>query len=140
MNTDLQQHPFPVSKVRIDKWLWAARFYKTRSLAKQAIDGGKIRYNGARCKTSKEVEVGALIELRQGYDDVEIRVEQLSDQRRFTAKPRPASNAGSAMQPYAATIPAFCHLNLAPIRSSAGIYTVSSVKTAEHRLRPAQPL
>lgn len=88
MNTDLQQHPFPVSKVRIDKWLWAARFYKTRSLAKQAIDGGKIRYNGARCKTSKEVEVGALIELRQGYDDVEIRVEQLSDQRRGAPEAR----------------------------------------------------
>ena len=43
--------------VRIDKWLWAARFFKTRSLAKQAIEGGKVHYNGQRIKTSKNVEL-----------------------------------------------------------------------------------
>lgn len=88
MSTEIQAHPFPVDRVRIDKWLWAARFYKTRSLAKQALEGGKVRYNGARCKTSKEVEVGALIELRQGYDDMEVRVVQLSDQRRGAPEAR----------------------------------------------------
>ncbi len=88
MSESTAQHPFPVDRVRIDKWLWAARFYKTRSLAKQALEGGKVRYNGARCKTSKEVEIGALIELRQGYDELEVEVMQLSDQRRGAPEAR----------------------------------------------------
>ena len=70
------------SGVRIDKWLWAARFYKTRSIAKAMIEGGKVHYNGQRAKTSKEVEVGATIKLRQGNDEKEIIVTELSDQRR----------------------------------------------------------
>ncbi|MGO2503441.1 MAG: S4 domain-containing protein, partial [Cobetia marina] len=45
-------------QVRIDKWLWAARFFKTRGMAKKAIEGGKIQYNGSKVKTSKTVEVG----------------------------------------------------------------------------------
>lgn len=72
----------PLTRVRLDKWLWAARMYKTRSLAKQAIEGGKVHYNGARCKVSKDVEVGALLTLRQGWDEKEIEVLALSDQRR----------------------------------------------------------
>ena len=75
------RHPKEVAKVRLDKWLWAARFYKTRSLAKQAIEGGKVQYNGARSKTSKDVEVGALITARQGHSEKEVQVLQLSDQR-----------------------------------------------------------
>ena len=70
------------SGVRLDKWLWAARFYKTRSIAKAMIEGGKVHYNGQRAKTSKEVEVGATIKLRQGNDEKEIIVTALSDQRR----------------------------------------------------------
>ena len=70
------------SGVRVDKWLWAARFYKTRSIAKAMIEGGKVHYNGQRAKTSKEVEVGATIKLRQGNDEKEIIVTALSDQRR----------------------------------------------------------
>ncbi|WP_372864214.1 ribosome-associated heat shock protein Hsp15 [Spongiibacter sp.] len=69
-------------RVRLDKWLWAARFYKTRSIAKQAVDGGKVHYNGARCKVSKDVEIGALLTLRTGWDEREIEVVALSDQRR----------------------------------------------------------
>ncbi|MDB6062630.1 MAG: RNA-binding protein [Verrucomicrobiaceae bacterium] len=69
------------ASVRLDKWLWAARFFKTRSLAKQAIEGGKVRYNGERSKVSKEVEIGAKLNVRQGWDDVEIDVIALSDQR-----------------------------------------------------------
>jgi|TARA_Y100001951_G_scaffold18664_1_gene13870 ribosome-associated heat shock protein Hsp15 len=69
-------------RVRLDKWLWAARFYKTRSIAKQAIEGGKVHYNGARCKVSKEVELGALLTLRTGWDEREVEVLALSDQRR----------------------------------------------------------
>ncbi len=69
-------------KVRLDKWLWAARFFKTRSLAKQAIEGGKVHYNGERCKVSKEVELGATLTLRQGWDAKTVEVQALSDQRR----------------------------------------------------------
>jgi ribosome-associated heat shock protein Hsp15 len=70
------------AKVRLDKWLWAARFFKTRSLAKQAIEGGKVHYNGARCKVSKEVERDAVLTIRQGWDEKEIVVVGISDQRR----------------------------------------------------------
>lgn len=69
-------------KVRLDKWLWAARFYKTRSIAKQAIEGGKVQYNGQRCKVSKEVELGAMLSIRAGWDNREVEVIALSDQRR----------------------------------------------------------
>lgn len=68
--------------VRLDKWLWAARFYKTRALARQMIQSGKVHYNGQRTKPSKLVEVGALLKLRQGFDSKEIEVLALSDQRR----------------------------------------------------------
>ena len=71
-----------INKVRLDKWLWAARFYKTRSIAKQAIEGGKVHYNGARSKVSKEVEIGATLTIRQGHDEKEVKVLLLSDQRR----------------------------------------------------------
>lgn len=72
----------PTSGIRLDKWLWAARFYKTRSLAKQAIEGGKIQYNGDRCKVSKEVQVGAKLSLRVGLDTKVVTIIALSDQRR----------------------------------------------------------
>lgn len=67
--------------VRLDKWLWAARFYKTRTLAREMIDGGKVHYNGQRSKPSKMVEVGALIKLRQGNDEKVIQVIALNDKR-----------------------------------------------------------
>ncbi len=78
-------HPHPTDRVRLDKWLWAARFFKTRSLAKQAIEAGKVRYNEARSKVSKEVEIGAILTVRQGFDDCEVEVLALSDQRRSAA-------------------------------------------------------
>ncbi len=68
--------------VRLDKWLWAARFYKTRTIAKEMIDGGKVHYNGQRSKPNKNVEIGAMIKLRQGNDEKEIEVMALSYQRR----------------------------------------------------------
>ena len=68
--------------IRLDKWLWAARFYKTRSIAKAMIEGGKVQYNGQRAKVSKTVEVGAIIKLRQGNEEKEILVIALSDQRK----------------------------------------------------------
>lgn len=67
--------------VRLDKWLWAARFYKTRSIAREMIDGGKVDYNGVRAKPSRIVEVGAKIKLLRGNLRIEIEVLKLSDIR-----------------------------------------------------------
>lgn len=69
-------------EIRLDKWLWAARFYKTRTIAKAMIEGGKVHYNGQRAKVSKAVEIGATIKLRQGNEEKEIEVLALNDQRR----------------------------------------------------------
>ncbi|WP_075881391.1 ribosome-associated heat shock protein Hsp15 [Vreelandella massiliensis] len=74
--------------VRLDKWLWAARFFKTRALAKKAIEGGKVHYDGARVKTSKNVEVGAIIRVPQGWDVYDVEVTRLSDQRRGAPEAR----------------------------------------------------
>ena len=71
-----------MDKVRVDKWLWAARFYKTRNLAKQAIESGKIRSQGQRIKASKDIGVGLLLSVRGGWDEREIEVIALSDVRR----------------------------------------------------------
>lgn len=68
--------------VRLDKWLWAARFYKTRALAKQMIEGGKVHYDWQRTKCSKAVELGALIRVRQGFEEKTVEVLALSDQRK----------------------------------------------------------
>ena len=67
---------------RPDKWVWVARFYKTRTLAREMVDGGKVHYNGQRTKPSKEVEIGAMIKLRQGNDEKEVQVLALSNQRK----------------------------------------------------------
>jgi ribosome-associated heat shock protein Hsp15 len=69
------------TKVRLDKWLWAARFFKTRSLAKAAIEGGKVHLDGQRVKVSKEIAVGDVLQIRQGWDEKVVCVLQLSDQR-----------------------------------------------------------
>ncbi|MBW8185104.1 ribosome-associated heat shock protein Hsp15 [Shewanella nanhaiensis] len=74
-----------ITSVRLDKWLWAARFYKTRAIAKEMINGGKVHYNGQRAKSSKLAEVDAVIRLRQGYDEKEIVIKKLSEQRQNAA-------------------------------------------------------
>ncbi|MDX7987322.1 ribosome-associated heat shock protein Hsp15 [Xenorhabdus sp. 12] len=71
--------------VRLDKWLWAARFYKTRAIAREMIEGGKIHYNGQRSKPSKLVELNAKIKLRQGNDEKTVIVLALSEHRRGAA-------------------------------------------------------
>lgn len=68
--------------VRLDKWLWAARFYKTRALAREMIEGGKVHYNGQRSKPGKAVELNALLTLRQGNDDRTVLIVGISEQRR----------------------------------------------------------
>jgi ribosome-associated heat shock protein Hsp15 len=69
------------SKTRIDKWMWAARFYRTRSIARAAIQAGKVKYNGQKCKAGKLVEIGANIQFRAGFDDKEVIVIALREQR-----------------------------------------------------------
>lgn len=69
-------------RVRIDKWLWAARFFKTRSLAKQAIEGGKVQVDDQRVKASKELTTGMRLTIRQGHDEKQVLVIALSDKRR----------------------------------------------------------
>jgi len=76
-----QTHSAP-DKVRLDKWLWAARFYKTRAIAREMIEGGKVQYNGQRSKPSKWVETGAQVQVRQGNDLRTVIVVSLSEHRR----------------------------------------------------------
>jgi len=73
--------PVP-DKLRVDKWLWAARFFKTRSLAKAAIEGGKVQIGGRRIKVSREITIGEQLRVRQGWDERDVVVTGLSDQRR----------------------------------------------------------
>lgn len=67
--------------MRIDKWLWAARFYKTRSLAQGAVVGGKVKAGGERVKPAKEIKVGDGLEIRIGELEWRITVRALSDKR-----------------------------------------------------------
>ena len=67
-----------VESMRIDKWLWAARFFKTRSIAKAAIEGGKVHHNGERVKVSKEIRVGMELTVQQGFDRKTVKVLSLS--------------------------------------------------------------
>jgi len=69
-------------KCRLDKWLWAARFYKTRSIAADAVDSGKVRVDGDRAKTAKEVKIGMLISIRNKEFEIEVEVTDLSNIRR----------------------------------------------------------
>jgi ribosome-associated heat shock protein Hsp15 len=68
-------------KVRLDKWLWAARFYKTRSLAADAIEGGKVEVNGERAKRAKQLQVGDSLRIRLGPYYHIVTVRALSERR-----------------------------------------------------------
>lgn len=67
--------------VRIDKWLWAARFCKTRSLARDLVNSGKVSVDGQRCKPSKTISVGQIVKAPRGYDIYEVEVLGLSENR-----------------------------------------------------------
>jgi ribosome-associated heat shock protein Hsp15 len=69
-------------KVRLDKWLWAARFFKTRALAKAAIESGKVHCRGERCKPGKEPRIGDEFQIRAGFDERTVVVNALSIVRR----------------------------------------------------------
>ncbi len=71
-----------LQRLRIDKWLWAARFFKTRSLASEAVDGGKVHLNGLRVKPAREVKLGDELEIVAGESRWTLEVRGLSDLRR----------------------------------------------------------
>lgn len=66
---------------RIDKWLWAARFFKTRSLASEAVERGRVRVNGERCKPARALKLGELLDIDNGSAEWQVRVLALSDKR-----------------------------------------------------------
>ena len=70
-----------MEKVRVDKWLWAARFYKTRSLATDACDGNKVKVNDANVKPAKDVKPGDRVRFSAGWFDWEVEVLAISDKR-----------------------------------------------------------
>ncbi len=71
----------PISRVRLDKWLWAARFYKTRTLASQAVEAGQVRVGGERVKPAHAVRVGEVIAVRKAGFAWEVTVTAVSDRR-----------------------------------------------------------
>lgn len=81
----MTQQPTISDKLRADKWLWAARFFRTRTLAKEAIEGGKVHMNSQKIKTSKELRVGDVLTIRQGSASVQeqktIVIKALSETR-----------------------------------------------------------
>ncbi len=77
----------PTARMRLDKWLWAARFFKTRRLAAEAVQGGKVHLNGQRCKPGKDVRIGSCLSISKGPFEWEIEICSLPKQR------RPASEA-----------------------------------------------
>jgi ribosome-associated heat shock protein Hsp15 len=68
-------------RVRVDKWLWAARFFKTRTLATEAVDGGKVHVNGDRVKAARLLRVGDRVRVRRGTEEFDLVVTGLADHR-----------------------------------------------------------
>jgi ribosome-associated heat shock protein Hsp15 len=69
------------SQVRLDKWLWAARFYKTRSVAREAVSGGKVHLNGHRVKPSRTLNIGDELRIQRGEEEFIITISELSTRR-----------------------------------------------------------
>ncbi len=88
----------PLVAVRIDKWLWAARFYKTRSAAQQAVEGGKVKLNGERTKPSRELKTGDMLVIHIGSYEWLITVTGLTDKRGPAAEARKLYEEDAAAQ------------------------------------------
>ena len=104
-------------RVRLDKWLWAARFFRTRALAKAAIEGGKVHCGGERCKPSKEPRLGDELTIRCGFDERTVIVRALSVVRR---------GAPQAQQLYEETADSIARREDAAARRKAGSLGVLS--------------
>lgn len=78
-------NPNEPTKIRADKWLWAARFFRTRTLAKEAIESGKVQMNGQKIKVSKELQIGDTLTIRQGHatrlEEKTVVIKALSENR-----------------------------------------------------------
>jgi len=70
-----------IEKIRIDKWLWAARFFKTRTLATQAVEGGRVKLDGERCKPAKDIKPGDSLIIHIGEFEWTVTIVALSDKR-----------------------------------------------------------
>jgi len=77
-----------VERFRLDKWLWAARFFKTRSAAAKAVSGGQVHVNGARVKPARAVNPGEILRIRRGALEFTVKVVALSDRRRGAPEAR----------------------------------------------------
>ena len=77
----MSEHTDAIHLVRLDIWLWAARFFKTRSLAKTAIETGKIEVGGQRAKPSRQLKVGDVLKIVRGEEIFQVQVTRLDDQR-----------------------------------------------------------
>jgi len=126
-----------MTKVRLDKWLWAARFFKTRAKAKEAIDGGKIHIDGNRSRPSKELKLEEVIQLRLGWDEKTVVVKALSDMRRG------APEAALLYEETAASIEK--RLKIVEQRKAAGIHANSDGRPSKkdrrqiHRFKEQNP-
>jgi ribosome-associated heat shock protein Hsp15 len=90
-----QPEPHAPERVRLDRWLWAARFYKTRSLAAAAIAGGKVHLSGQRVKRSKMVQVGDALRIRKGIYEYAVIVQGLAERRGRPPSFRPDERSSS---------------------------------------------
>ena len=106
--------------MRIDKWLWAARFYKTRSLAQQAVEGGKVTLNGERLKPAKELKTGDALVILIGAVEWAISVRQLSDKRGSATVARTLYEESAASQVRRAEQSALRKLNVEPAAERHG--------------------
>lgn len=81
LHPDVLIHFMSDTPVRLDKFLWAARFFKTRTLATDAVDGGRVKVNGERVKPARPVKVGDRLQVPMGWDEAEVIVIAVSDKR-----------------------------------------------------------
>jgi ribosome-associated heat shock protein Hsp15 len=107
-------------RVRIDKWLWAARFFKTRSLAAQAVEGGRVKVSGNRVKPARDVHLDEEIEVHVGEMAWQVRVRGLSDQRRGAPEAQLLYEETEESRAKRAELTARRRANAAPFRSDSG--------------------
>ena len=118
--------------MRIDKWLWAARFYKTRSQAQQAVEGGKVALSGERVKPSKELKTGDALLIRIGAFEWAITVMQLSDKRGSATVARTLYDESAESQAQRVAQSALRKLNVEPAAERHGRPTKRERRELDH--------
>ncbi len=120
MNASTPARTDPVQRVRIDKWLWAARFFKTRSLAAQAVEGGRVRLNGQRVKPAKVLSAGDELAIRVGGLEWIVIVSMLDDRRGPAEAARRLYAETEASQVRRKEAEAARRLHVGPVREERG--------------------